>query len=57
MDALGMIAVWLPEAPGLLEKVFLGMLVFLVLVVGAFSLYVLVQQFRNPGRTPRIRTR
>lgn len=52
---MDLLAVWLPEAPGLLEKAFLGLLAILVVAVGIFSLYVLVQQFRNPGRAPRTR--
>lgn len=48
-----MLAVWLPERLDLLELIYLGMMVFLVVAVGAFALYLLLQQFRNPGRSPR----
>ncbi len=48
-----MLAAILPEAPGLLEWIFLGLLASLVALVGLFSLYVIAQQFRNPGRKPR----
>ena len=36
---------------GFLEWFFVGMLTFLVVAVGAFSLFVGVQLFRNPART------
>jgi len=51
------VAVLLPEAPGLLEWIFLGLLATLVGLVGLFSLYVIAQQFRNPGRGDRERRR
>lgn len=41
-----------PEAPGFLEKFFLGLLVLLVVAVGVFALFLIVNQFRNPGRRP-----
>jgi hypothetical protein len=44
------LAVILPEASGFLEWIFLGILALLLVVVGVFSLYVIAQQFRNPGR-------
>jgi hypothetical protein len=50
MDAIGAI---LPEVHGLLPLVFLGVLALLALAVGAFALYVIAQQFRNPGRPAR----
>jgi hypothetical protein len=40
---------------GFLEWFFLGLLSFLVLAVTAFGLYMGIQLFRNPGRTPRVR--
>lgn len=45
-----MIAKLLPEIDGLLPVIFLAALVALVGAVGAFALYVFVQQFRNPNR-------
>ncbi|MGZ8577934.1 MAG: hypothetical protein ACXWWX_00210 [Actinomycetota bacterium] len=51
------VAVLLPEAPGLLEWIFLGLLASLVGLVGLFSIYVIAQQFRNPGRGDRDRDR
>ncbi len=50
-----MLGVWLPERLDLLELIYLGMMVFLVVAVGAFALYLLLQQFRNPGRSSRTR--
>jgi hypothetical protein len=49
------IAVLLPEAEGWLEWIFLGLLATLVGLVGLFSIYVIAQQFRNPGRGDRRR--
>jgi hypothetical protein len=48
-----MIARLLPEHIGILEGIFLGCLLLLTAVVGLFSLYVVSQQFRNPGRSQR----
>lgn len=48
-----LLAVIWPEAQGLLEWIFLGMLVFLTVLVGVFAVYVGAQQFRNPGRPQR----
>jgi hypothetical protein len=45
-------AIW-PHAPGLLEWVFLGLMFLLVAVVGLFASFLIVQQFRNPGRRRR----
>jgi hypothetical protein len=50
-----MVAVWFPERLDLLEVVYLGMMVALAVGTGAFALYVLFQQLRNPGRSPRSR--
>lgn len=47
------VAVLLPQAEGLLEWIFLGLLATLVGLVGLFSIYVIAQQFRNPGRGDR----
>jgi hypothetical protein len=43
----------LPEHFGLLESIFLAGLALLTALVGLFALYVLGQQFRNPGRSER----
>ena len=45
-----MIAALLPEIDGLLPLVFIVLLLTLAGAVGAFALFVIVQQFRNPGR-------
>jgi hypothetical protein len=41
-----------PEIKGFLELFFVGLLALLTLIVGVFSLYLLRNQFRNPGRRP-----
>jgi hypothetical protein len=43
----------LPPHLGPLELIFLLGLATMTVVVGVFALYVVVQQFRNPGRPPR----
>jgi hypothetical protein len=43
----------LPEIHGLLPLIFVGVLVLLTIIVGLFALYVIAQQFRNPGRPIR----
>lgn len=45
-----MIAALLPEIDGLLPLVFIVLLLTLAGAVGVFALYVIAQQFRNPGR-------
>ena len=40
---------------GFLEWFFLGLLTFLVVAVTLFGLYMGIQLFRNPGRSPRVR--
>ncbi len=50
---MGALAVIVPQVHGFLELFFLGLLGLLVVVVGAFSVFVIVQQFRNPGRPAR----
>jgi len=40
---------------GFLEWFFLGLLTFLVGAVSVFGLFMAIQLFRNPGRTPRRR--
>lgn len=42
-----------PEIKGWLEAIFVGLLVLLAGVVGLFALFVIAQQFRNPGRRAR----
>jgi hypothetical protein len=42
-----MLAAW-----GFLEWIFIGLLTLLTGVVGLFALFLIVQQFRNPGRRP-----
>jgi hypothetical protein len=44
------LAGFFPEIHGVLEAVFIGLLVLLAGAVGLFALYVIGQQFRNPGR-------
>jgi hypothetical protein len=46
------LAVLVPEVDGFLPLFFLGLLGLLTAAVGAFSLFLIVQQFRNPGRRP-----
>jgi hypothetical protein len=48
-----MLGVLVPPHLGWLEIIFLGLLLTLVALVGLFALYVIVQQFRNPGRPLR----
>lgn len=38
---------------GFLEWFFLGLLSFLVVAVTLFALYMAIQLFRSPGRSPR----
>ncbi|HEY8018562.1 MAG TPA: hypothetical protein VIG53_03610 [Actinomycetota bacterium] len=45
-----MIAALLPEVDGLLPLVFLLCLLTLAGAVGVFAVFLVVQQFRNPGR-------
>ena len=40
---------------GFLEWFFVGLLTFLVGAVSVFGLFMAIQLFRNPGRTPRPR--
>jgi len=48
-----MLARLLPEHIGILEAIFLLGLLGLTAIVGIFALYVVSQQFRNPGRSER----
>jgi threonine/homoserine/homoserine lactone efflux protein len=50
---VAVLGVLIPEHLGWLEVIFLGLLLTLVALVGVFALFVLVQQFRNPGRPVR----
>jgi hypothetical protein len=43
----------IPDHIGLLEGIFLFGLMVLAALVGLFALYVVGQQFRNPGRSDR----
>jgi len=43
----------LPPHIGILEGVFLLGLIGLTVIVGVFALFVVTQQFRNPGRPAR----
>ena len=47
------LAVIVPEVHGILELVFLGLLLLLLVAVAVFAVYVAAQQFRNPGRPLR----
>ncbi|HEX6130411.1 MAG TPA: hypothetical protein VF044_01705 [Actinomycetota bacterium] len=47
------VAAFLPEIDGVLPLVFFVLLTGLTGVVGLFALYVITQQFRNPGRRRR----
>jgi hypothetical protein len=47
------IARLIPEHIGILEAIFLLGLTLLAALVGVFALYVVGQQFRNPGRSDR----
>ena len=53
MDAAALLANLFPEIKGVLEAVFIGLLVLLAGAVGLFALFVFAQQFRNPGRRER----
>ena len=44
------VAALFPEVDGILPLIFVIALLTLAGAVGAFALYVVVQQFRNPGR-------
>ena len=45
-----MLARWVPQHFGWLEGIFLVGLAGMTLLVGLFAIYVITQQFRNPGR-------
>ncbi|HYJ61075.1 MAG TPA: hypothetical protein VE032_06375 [Actinomycetota bacterium] len=44
-----MLAALLPEIDGWLPAIFLFCLAGLTLLVGVFAVFLIVQQFRNPG--------
>jgi hypothetical protein len=50
---VGVVARLLPEHIGILEGIFLLGLAGLTALVGVFAIYVVTQQFRNPGRDER----
>lgn len=50
---MDVVAALLPEIDGFLPLVFFVLLVSLTGIVGLFALYVIAQQFRNPGRRDR----
>jgi hypothetical protein len=53
MPDTDLVAAFFPEIHGWLEAIFVGLLVILAGAVGVFALFVIVQQFRNPGRRER----
>ena len=48
---MALLAAFLPEIDGFLPLVFVVLIVSLSGIVGAFALFLVVQQFRNPGRS------
>jgi hypothetical protein len=50
MSGMAVVGAFFPEIKGWLEAVFIGLLVLLAGAVGLFALFVIAQQFRNPGR-------
>jgi hypothetical protein len=53
VSAAAALASFFPDIEGWLEGIFVGLLVLLAGVVGLFALFVIAQQFRNPGRKGR----
>ncbi len=53
MEPTNLLADLFPVIHGWLEAIFVGLLVLLAGAVGLFALFVIVQQFRNPGRRER----
>jgi len=47
---MSVLAAFMPEIDGILPAIFLVGLLTLAGAVGVFALFVIVQQFRNPGR-------
>ena len=52
---MAVLAGWVPDIHGFLQWFFVGLLLFLVAVVGLFFLFVAGQLIRNPGRGERRR--
>jgi len=50
MSGMAVLGAFFPEIKGWLEAIFIGLLVLLAGAVGLFALFVIAQQFRNPGR-------
>ncbi|HEY7762087.1 MAG TPA: hypothetical protein VIC52_03660 [Actinomycetota bacterium] len=50
MAVIAVLASFFPDIEGWLEAIFIGLLVLLAGAVGVFAVFVMVQQFRNPGR-------
>ena len=50
MPDITVLASFFPDIEGWLEAIFVGLLVLLAGAVGVFALFVIAQQFRNPGR-------
>lgn len=50
MPGVAVLASFFPAIEGWLEAIFVGLLVLLAGAVGVFALFVIAQQFRNPGR-------
>jgi hypothetical protein len=53
MVEVALLARLLPEHIGILEAIFLLGLAGMTALVGLFAIYVVTQQFRNPGRDRR----
>lgn len=49
---MALLAALLPELDGILPVIFFVALTGATALVGLFAIYVIVQQFRNPGRRP-----
>ena len=47
-----LLASFFPEIKGWLEAIFVGLLVILAAAVGVFAIFLIANQFRNPGRRP-----
>jgi hypothetical protein len=50
MVEMALLAALLPHIDGILPAIFLIALVLATGAVGIFAMYVIAQQFRNPGR-------
>jgi len=49
---VSLLAAFLPELDGILPAIFFVALTLATGAVGVFALFLIVQQFRNPGRRP-----